>query len=205
MFFRVNDKLMIQEGVLCGDPSIDVIIDICAFALGFIYWSLNINSKCQHIKDLDTSELDNKSVSDSGQMDINEQILNELKQLNSRISKVEEKVESQDKGHISSPKSAKNATSMASSSQVDADMVLPSLSGLRKSKHLQTQVNQRLQELQAISMQGKFKSQRGVQMTLYGVRGKFHGPTILYSQVRVLVEHHMIVYQCPSGYRVLLP
>ena len=138
-------------------------------------------------------------------MDINKQILNELKQLNGRISKVEEKVECQDKGHISSPKSVKSATSTASSNQVDADLVLPSLSGLRNSKHLQTQVDQRLQELQVINMQGKLKSQRGILMTLYGVRGKFHGPTILYSQVRVKVEHHMIVYQCPSGSRVSVP
>ena len=155
-----------------------------------------INSKCQHI---DTSELDNESVSGAGQMDINKQILNELKQLNGRISKVKEKVESQDKGHISSPKYVKSATSMASSSKVDADLVLPSLSGLRNSKHLQTQVDQGLQELQAINMQGKFKSQRGVLMILYGLRGKFHGPTTLYFQVLVKVEHHTIAYQCPSG------
>ena len=40
MFFRVNGKLVIQEGVLYADPSIDMIIDICAFALGFTSWSL---------------------------------------------------------------------------------------------------------------------------------------------------------------------
>ena len=121
---------------------------------------------------------------------------------------MEEKGDSRDKGHISSPKSVKSATSTASSSQVDADLVLPSLSGLRYSKHLQSQVDHRLQELQAINMQGKFKSQRGggggggVLMILYGVKGKFHGPTILYFCVRVKVKHHMTVYQCPSGSRV---
>ena len=120
-----------------------------------------INSNCQQINDIDSSELDNGNSSESGQMDINQQILNKLKQLNGRLSKVEEKEESQDKGYFSSPKSVKSATSTVSSGQVDADLVLPSLSGLRNSSHLQTQVDQRLQELQAINMQGKFKSQRG--------------------------------------------
>ena len=62
-----------------------------------------INSKCQYIKESDSSEQDIESTSD--QMDINKQILNELKQLNGRIAKVEEKVENQDKGHVNSPKS----------------------------------------------------------------------------------------------------
>ena len=74
-----------------------------------------INSNCQHIKDIDTSDLDSESVSGAGQMDINKQILDELKQLNGSISKVEQKVENQDKGQISSPKSAKSASSTASS------------------------------------------------------------------------------------------
>ena len=39
------------------------------------------NSKCQHVNDIDTSEVDNESVSGAGQMNINKQILNELKQL----------------------------------------------------------------------------------------------------------------------------
>ena len=120
-----------------------------------------INSKCQHIDNIETSDLDGDSVSEAGQMDINQQILHELKQLSGRISKVEQKVDSQDKGHFDSPKSVNSATSTASSSQVDADLVLPTLTGLKNAKHLQTQVDQRLQELQAINMQGKFKSQRG--------------------------------------------
>ena len=52
-----------------------------------------INSNCQHIKNIDTSDLDSESASGAGQMDINKQILNELKQLNGSISKVQEKVE----------------------------------------------------------------------------------------------------------------
>ena len=50
---------------------------------------------------------------------------------------------------------------MVSTSQADADLILPSLSGLKNSRQLQSQVDRRLQELQAINMQGKFKSQGG--------------------------------------------
>ena len=113
------------------------------------------------MKESDTSDVDNESVNGAGQMNINKQILQELKQLNDRIAKVEEKVENQEKGQLNSPKSVKSASMMASTSQADADLILPSLSGLKNSKQLQSQVDQRLQELQAINMKGKFKSQQG--------------------------------------------
>ena len=123
-----------------------------------------INSKCQYIKESDRSEQDIESTSD--QMDISKQILNELKQINGHIAKVEETVENQDKGHSNSPKSVASSTTTAS--QKDGDLILPSLSGLRQSRQLQTKVDQRLQELQAINLQGKFKSQRGgVNETIY--------------------------------------
>ena len=99
-----------------------------------------INSKCQNIKDSDNSDQDIESVSD--QMDINKQILNELKQLNGRISKVEEKVDNQDRGQVVSPKSAASAASTASRN--DSDLLLPSLNGLRQSRQFQNQVDQRL-------------------------------------------------------------
>ena len=46
--------------------------------------------------------------------------------------------------------------SKCQTSQDAADLILPSLSGLKNSRQLQSQVDQRLQELQAINMQGKF-------------------------------------------------
>ena len=52
-----------------------------------------INSKCQYVKESDSSDVDNESSSSAGQMDINKQILQELKQLNGRIAKVEERVD----------------------------------------------------------------------------------------------------------------
>ena len=118
-----------------------------------------INSKCQHIKESDNSDQEIDTTSGAEQMDINIQILNELKQLNGRIAKVEEKVESEDKGHVNSPKSVTSA--MSTTSQSDGDFILPTLSGLRQSRQLQSQVYQRLQEVQAINLQGKFRSQRG--------------------------------------------
>ena len=121
-----------------------------------------INSKCQYVKEGDTSDMDNDISSSNDQMDINKQILAELKQLSGRMSKVEEKVDNQDKGQYNSPKSVKSVASTASTrSQDNAELVLPSLNSLKSSRHLQSQVDQRLQELQAINMQGKFKSQRG--------------------------------------------
>ena len=113
------------------------------------------------MKESDTSDVDNDSSSGAGQMDINKQILQELKQLNGRIAQVEERVDNQEKGQCSSPKSVKSVSSTASTSQNDADLILPSLNSLKSSRHLQSQVDQRLQELQAINMQVKFKSQRG--------------------------------------------
>ena len=121
-----------------------------------------INSKCQYVKESDSSDVDNESSSSAGQMDINKQILQELKQLNGRIAKVEERVDNQEKGHCVSHKSVKSvSTTESASSQDDAELMLPSLSSLKSSRQLQSQVDQRLQELQAINMQGKFKSQRG--------------------------------------------
>ena len=71
-----------------------------------------INSKCQNVKESDTSDLDSESVNGAGPMDINKQILQKLKQLNGRIAKVEEKVENQEKGQLNSPKSVKSVSSI---------------------------------------------------------------------------------------------
>ena len=120
-----------------------------------------INSKCQYVKESDNSDMDSDNTSGAGQMDIQMQILHELKQLNGRVAKVEEKVENQEKEQLNSPRSSKSGLTTASTSQDDADLVLPSLTSLKNSTQLQSQVDRRLQELQAINMQGKFKSQRG--------------------------------------------
>ena len=120
-----------------------------------------INTKCQYVKESDNSDVDSDNTSGAGQMDIQMQILHELKQLNGRVAKVEEKVENQEKEQWNSPKSSKSWSTTASTSQDDADLVLPSLTSLKNSTQLQSQVDRRLQELQAINLQGKFKSQRG--------------------------------------------
>ena len=100
-----------------------------------------INSRCQYVNDSDS--IDQDSDNNSGSMDINKQNVDELKQLNGRIVKVEEKVEKQDKDQVNSPKSVAGSTT---ASQKEGNLILPSLSGLRQSRQLQTQVDRRLQE-----------------------------------------------------------
>ena len=108
-------------------------------------------------------EQDNESVNGASaeQNCINRQILNELKQLNGRTAKVDEKVENQHKGLVISPKLVNSTTSTVSQYLSDGDFILPSLNGLGNSRLLQSQVNQRLQEPQVINFQGKLRSQGG--------------------------------------------
>ena len=100
-----------------------------------------INSKCQYLKESDTGDVDNESSNSAEPKDINKQILQELKQLNGRIAKVEERVDKQEKGQCSSPKSVRSDSLTASTSQNDADLILPFLNSLKSSKHLQSQVD----------------------------------------------------------------
>ena len=86
-----------------------------------------LNSKCNKQK---SEEVANQSDSDSSdtveQMNINKQVLQELKQLNGRISKVEQMVESV--GQVSLPKStASGASGSSLRDQEDADLFLPTL------------------------------------------------------------------------------
>ena len=53
------------------------------------------------------------------------------------------------------------SSTTSKASKIDGDMILPNLIGLRHSRQLQNQVDQRLQELQAINLQDKFRSQCG--------------------------------------------
>ena len=123
-----------------------------------------INSKCKHVIQVNNTdgEVSDVSTVQSDQMDINKQILDQLKLLNGRIEKVEQKVEVQDNRPFLSPKSVHSeASSLPSTQQKDSELLLPSLNSLKQSKQIQQQVDARLQELHTISQQGKFKSQRG--------------------------------------------
>ena len=66
-----------------------------------------------------------------------------------------------------SPKSVKSVASSSSSRCDTDDLILPTLSDLKQSRHLQQQVDCRLQELQLLGQQGKYKSQGGGSDTVW--------------------------------------
>ena len=99
------------------------------------------------------------------QMDTNVQILHELKNLSSRMSKMEDKVQRMD--DIRSPaRSTTTSSSTTRADDVEEDLVLPSISNLQTSTRIQAEVDSRIRELQKISDQGKYKSQRGGSQTV---------------------------------------
>ena len=77
--------------------------------------------------DNDQVEMDSTSIRGSDLRDIYKQILDQLKMLNGRIEKVEEKVERQDNRQLLSPRSVHNEGS--SSYQKDSELLLPSKRG----------------------------------------------------------------------------
>ena len=89
--------------------------------------------------------------------DSNALILQELKNLSSRMTVMEEKVNDRD-SHIGSPSVR---SSVSNHQEEDDEYVLPSISTLKQSKQIQKQVDDRVKQLQAMNEQGKFKSQRG--------------------------------------------
>ena len=115
-----------------------------------------INRNCKEPKV--TKETDN--------MDTNSQILHELKNLSSRMSHIEEKVQ-----EIDQEKSPARSTATASSRNMDEDLeddlVLPSTVNLQASSRIQSEVEARIKELQHISDKGKCKSQRGGGETVF--------------------------------------
>ena len=94
------------------------------------------------------------------------QILHELKNLSSRMSHIEEKVQ-----EIDQKKSPARSTATASSRNMDEDLeddlVLPSMANLQASSRIQSEVDARIKELQHISDKGKCKSQRGGGETVF--------------------------------------
>ena len=76
---------------------------------------------------------------------------------------MEQRVESRDKahnkGHLQAPRSS--SSSQSTKSQEEDYLDMPTLSVLLQSRQLQSQVDQRLQELQTLNHQGKCKFQRG--------------------------------------------
>ena len=107
---------------------------------------------------------DISDTSDNETQDTNKLILQELKSLSGRMAAVEEKVNKHEP--ISSAKYSP-ASSVASQqpqdddNNDDVDLILPSIQSLKQSRSMQQQVDARIQQLQQLNEQGKFKSKRG--------------------------------------------
>ena len=144
--------------------------------------------------------MDSDNTSGAGQMDIQMQILHELKQLNGRVAKVEETVENQEKEQLNSPRSSKSGLTTASTSQDDADLVLPSLTSLKNSYKARWIGDCRNYKPSICKASSSHKGGDLVKLCI--VKGKFHGHTTLYSRVRVDLEFRMIACLCPNGYQV---
>ena len=99
----------------------------------------------------------------SADMDINSQILQELKSLGARMNDMEAKVNKLDVA----PSPAKTRASSKDSDVSDEELILPTLDTLKKSRSIQEQVDARVKELQSIPEKGKLKSQRGGVETVF--------------------------------------
>ena len=79
-------------------------------------------------------------------MDINKPIFDKLNSLSGRMTVMEQKVENRDKAHNKGQLHSPNSTSSSQStkSQEEDALVMPTLSALRQSWQLQSQVDQRL-------------------------------------------------------------
>ena len=119
-----------------------------------------INSKCKVVTEMDMAS-SNENVTNVP--DSNALILQELKNLSSRMTVMEQKVNDRD-SHIGSPSVR---SSFSNHQEEDDEYVLPSISTLKQSKQIQKQVDDRVKQLQAMNEQGKFKSQRGGNETVY--------------------------------------
>ena len=110
-------------------------------------------------------------------MDMNSQILKELKNLSGRMTQMEDKMEAMGstssspvKSNISSLSPQKSPPASQRSrppiGSPDQDLLLPTLATLRQSRTIQDQVDTRIRELHGIE-KGKFKSQRGGSETIW--------------------------------------
>ena len=99
--------------------------------------------------------------------DSNTLILQELKNLSSRMTVMEQKVNDRDSCLVS----PSIKSSVSNRQEEDDEYVLPSISTLKQSKQIQRQVDDRVKQLQAMNEQGKFKSQGGERNCICQKRG----------------------------------
>ena len=116
-----------------------------------------INSKCKMNNTLDKNNDQDLVLKDSN--DTNALILNELKNLSSRMTAMESKVDGASYSPHRSHTSTRHTT--AEDNSDDDDLVFPTVPALKQSKSMQQQVDERIRQLVKINEQGKFRSQRG--------------------------------------------
>ena len=131
----------------------------------------HVGQKCQMGK-LDTSAAASSVVDQQGGGEgINQEIINALSSVSSRLSAIEARIEKTEQhihgGLLSTSQGSNpvagwvlNSTSSLDDSDAEDDAIIPSAKFLKGSKNIQQAVDSRLLELAALNEQGKFKSQR---------------------------------------------
>ena len=136
-----------------------------------------INSKCPFINTTD-SELESQTehspsangfTSQAGEMDLNAQILAELKSLGGRMTAMEQKMSdnSQEVTQRSQATHAASAVTVNPSPVQLEEVVVPSVAALQGTPHIQAEVDRRLKHLAELNEAGKLKSQRGGNDTVW--------------------------------------
>ena len=131
-------------------------------------------AKCRgnHARPIDRNCKELKSATMEPEGDTNSLILKELKNLTSRMTQMEDKVQSLEVSRspsvsTSSRSPASSISSRRHQEDQEEDLILLSLNSLRTSKDIQDQVDARIRDLQAAPEKGKLKSQRGGSETVF--------------------------------------
>ena len=131
-----------------------------------------VGAKCVHQGNDIAESTSSASQSTQGTNEnTNTEILNALNAVSYRLSAIEQRIDRTEEQLHSRPsagaEAVSNEVSTSVSQEVDEisdagdDAVIPSAQFLKKSKHIQAAVDERLHELARINEQGRFKSQHG--------------------------------------------
>ena len=170
-------------------------------------------AKCggNHARPINCNCKELKAVNMEPEGDTNSLILKELKNLTSRMTQMEDKVQSLEVSR--SPSVSTSGRSPASSissirhqEDQEEDLILPSLNSLCTSKDIQDQVDARIRDLQAAPEKGKLKSQRGGSETVF-VKKEVPWPQnfILGGSTRARVNYDSLsISQWVSGFATIV-
>ena len=102
--------------------------------------------------------------------DLSVKILQELQALSGQMTTIEDRVNQQDQAAtaVASPTRSQTSTT---TSEPESDLMLPTMDVLRRSSTVQEEVDSRLKELNSLTDNGRFKSQRGGSETVWVKKG----------------------------------